>query len=1153
MGLGNRFKKALGINKDKDNESSSNNSYENLKTDETPFSSNENRFENFDYLNNLIHSGSKEVVLDSEIVYTDGYAIFVDVEGLVINGNGHSIDGKSQSNILNITGKNITIENLTFKNGFSQFKGGAIINWGEVTFKNCKFIDNSSNDSGGAIFNNENCILKIIDTDFINNNANKSGGAIENENNSTLEINNSNFINNNSKRGGALYNQNKLIIKGGEFRDNTSTELGGAIESDNNSILEITGTVFKNNISENAGAIGALGNMNLNKCKFVENKCNEAGGAIFNQNNATIIDTEFDLNKAESGGAIANTSKINLKDSKFSENDGGDGGGAIFNAGNGILEIDNVLFSSNYSYSGAAINNEGNDINAHSCMFCKNISKKNVINNKTSLKLFNPKIYENNSSDYVIYNNDGSKLSISDGKIANNNTNITAINNLGECTIHKTIFKNNSSDGFGDIVNESNLTLSKPQFKDNIVSILNKGHIDAYEIEFKLEDIIDNEIGDIWDDSNENEFNFDYLNNLILDISNEDKTRREINLENDITLGNNEFRFFEGGIELDVDDLIINGNGKIIDGKNKTRIFNIMGKNITLKNIIFKNGSLKTEFENHTNGGGAIRIVKDGSLTLQDCQFIDNHSDDDGGAIQNNGLLNSKNNRFNNNDSEFYGGAIINNGILNSQQDEFIQNMSKLGCAIYNNYQLILKDRINLSDNNNDFNFIKAIYNANYIKTDLELNFEEDINNTCEINSTSNEYETFSFLNEKIRQSAEVILKKDIKFDYKTDYELIKGINISNDLIIDGNGYSIDGNHISSLFNIKDGKIVLKNIIFKNCYSNTQAIIENESDVTIDKCKFVNNKTAYSLIDNQKELNIINVDFYNNYSKNKSLINNEFNLKINESDFLNNDSNINGACLTNNKSKTATLTNSKFRLNTSKKSGGAIYNQLKATVNISNNEFHANTSGFRGGAIYNAGNVNLKDSVINHNSANHGGAIASEKGNLKIVNVKFNYNNSDIGGAITHEEYLSLNKCIFVGNDAQSIGGAIFSYHESISEIIDTQFSECKSRSLGGAITSFGRGYLKNNEFKYNIAGAGGAINIQKNSNLELDNNIFFANAANKGGAINNGENSSLKVLNSEFNSNIAQEGGGAIWSFKKERLNISNCRFIDNAPNDII
>lgn len=65
--------------------------------------------ENFRYLDNLVHSGEKTVVLNSDIVldeseeseYLNG--ISLDVEGLTIEANGHTIDACGKSRIFYCT------------------------------------------------------------------------------------------------------------------------------------------------------------------------------------------------------------------------------------------------------------------------------------------------------------------------------------------------------------------------------------------------------------------------------------------------------------------------------------------------------------------------------------------------------------------------------------------------------------------------------------------------------------------------------------------------------------------------------------------------------------------------------------------------------------------------------------------------------------------------------------------------------------------------------------------------------------------------------------------------------------------------------------------------------------------------------------------
>ena len=90
------------------------------------------KIRNFKYLDDLIHSGVKEIILNSDIVlgddeeseYIDG--IKLDKDGLVINGNGFTVDARGKTRIFCCTGKNIIIKNITLKNGFAEKLGGAI-------------------------------------------------------------------------------------------------------------------------------------------------------------------------------------------------------------------------------------------------------------------------------------------------------------------------------------------------------------------------------------------------------------------------------------------------------------------------------------------------------------------------------------------------------------------------------------------------------------------------------------------------------------------------------------------------------------------------------------------------------------------------------------------------------------------------------------------------------------------------------------------------------------------------------------------------------------------------------------------------------------------------------------------------------------------
>ena len=206
----------------------------------------------------------------------------------------------------------------------------------------------------------------------------------------------------------------------------------------------------------------------------------------------------------------------------------------------------------------------------------------------------------------------------------------------------------------------------------------------------------------------EERYDFSYLDKIIHETSS-----NEIVLDKDISFENYEKDFYEGGIELDRDNLIIDGNGRTINGRDKSRIFIITGDNIRLKNINFKNGHSHKNYSNPLNNdGGAIRINHGLNLTVENCNFIDNSSEVNGGAISkydgqldiigsslmgnvalnNGGALNNEegnvkimNSSFEENSSSEYGGALNNEeGNVEILESRWAKNTGCDGGAIRN-------------------------------------------------------------------------------------------------------------------------------------------------------------------------------------------------------------------------------------------------------------------------------------------------------------------------------------------------------------------------------------------------------------------------------------------------------------------------------------
>lgn len=227
------------------------------------------------------------------------------------------------------------------------------------------------------------------------------------------------------------------------------------------------------------------------------------------------------------------------------------------------------------------------------------------------------------------------------------------------------------------------------------------------------------------DNSQDNDIKFDfgYLDNLI-----HQGDSKHFVLSRDIRFENYESDFYEGGVILDIDGLVIDGNGKTIDGANKSRIFIVTGRNITLKNITFKNGCTHLDLDAVLfNDGGAVFVQIGASLNLINCKFINNVSQWNGGAIVNYGRLNSKNNVFKDNYSKRFGGAIVNYEVLALGEDRFEGNHSQSVAAIFNRNYLRISDDIVLLNNESD-DSAPPILNNNLIEIDnVELNFDESV------------------------------------------------------------------------------------------------------------------------------------------------------------------------------------------------------------------------------------------------------------------------------------------------------------------------------------------------------------------------------------------------------------------------------------------
>ncbi|MBP3790557.1 MAG: hypothetical protein ILA26_00840 [Methanobrevibacter sp.] len=235
------------------------------------------------------------ITLDKDYKYDEGFSkrgIVIDKD-ITINGNGHVLDGASQSRILliklgTIFRNQVTLNNIKFINGHTDLYGGAIFNYGNLTLNNCQFTNNYAKYCGGAI--NSIGYVEYKNSKFTKNVADGDGGAIF-----TLSI-----------RGTVdrMVEIFKTDLEEGNMNFIDSIRNNFALVFARESVSNCVFTSNKAN-GRGGGAIYAFGNIDIKSSTFTSNVAGEKGGAVFGNKDLYISNSKFTSNKASMyGGAV---------------------------------------------------------------------------------------------------------------------------------------------------------------------------------------------------------------------------------------------------------------------------------------------------------------------------------------------------------------------------------------------------------------------------------------------------------------------------------------------------------------------------------------------------------------------------------------------------------------------------------------------------------------------------------------------------------------------------------------------------------------------------------------------------------------------------------------------------------------------------------
>ncbi len=369
---------------------------------------------------------------------------------------------------------------------------------------------------------------------------------------------------------------------------------------------------------------------------------------------------------------------------------------------------------------------------------------------------------------------------------------------------------------------------------------------------------------------------------------------------------------------------------------------------------------------------------------------------------------------------------------------------------------------------------------------------------------------SFNLLSDKIVNGGdEVNLTEDYFYQPMTESHFQKGINITRNVTINGNGHSIDGKNQARIFYVyPDCNVTFKDIVFINGKVTDEegdmggAVLTNETAIcTAINCSFINNTAANggAMVGGEA----INCTFLHNTA-------------TTDCGAFAGDEAINCTFINNTATKICgafgkgNATNCTFIENTANEGGAMVYG---SAINCT---FKKNVAFYRGGAIYNgnASNCNFTQNV----AASEGGAIRNGNAN----NCTFIRNSASQGGAIYYGNAIN---CNFTENYA--IGGE-FAWGGAISEGNANNCNFFKNTApYAGAM---GNGEAINCTFIENNAELWGGATIGVNVN----NSTFIQNSAKYAGALAQGN-----ITNCTFMLNHAEVGNDAVGAMTKD------CRFI--------
>ena len=203
-----------------------------------------------------------------------------------VNNNSIIRDTSLTSTLLNITTGTTTLQNITFDGNNIEVNRALITAYNSnIIVEDGTVVKNNYNtgDFGGGIFLSNSALI-MNGGEFCDNNVTAGGAAIFVHIGASFVMNGG-IIHDNAARDGAIWSRGEVVINDGEIYNNTSSNGGGAISTNN--ILTINNGNIYDNEAKNGGAIasgyyeGEISQITIKGGHIYNNVATSHGGGIW--------------------------------------------------------------------------------------------------------------------------------------------------------------------------------------------------------------------------------------------------------------------------------------------------------------------------------------------------------------------------------------------------------------------------------------------------------------------------------------------------------------------------------------------------------------------------------------------------------------------------------------------------------------------------------------------------------------------------------------------------------------------------------------------------------------------------------------------------------------------------------------------------------